>query len=222
MTDREGKKSSTFWRRTCCFVSSANWRRRCGSRDARARSWMPSITDGVSFFSATILALSTSIVAERASAIPLVRQEVLQRGEQKGAELPSLAGRLAEPSLEQLAEEPLGQIARLLAVRAMAAHVRIDREPVGPTQRLEGLARVGIRVVTGGDDERPAGRVEAPPLGVRIGHRPSSILRGRLPQRRFSETRGHSHGPGHSNWRRTHRSEDSAGSGRSAPLLSVP
>jgi len=95
---------------------------------------------------------------QRLGPLPLVRKEVLERGEQERAE-PPLRGihRLQEIPLQEMCEEGLGQVSGGLGIVASAAGVGVKRVPVGAAQRLERVARLRTRMASRREHHAPLG-----------------------------------------------------------------
>ena len=102
---------------------------------------------------ATLLRLGTGF---------FVRQKILQRAEQKSAELSALRIGLGQRMfLLQMEAERLDQIFRVLFSVTAAARVCIKRIPICLEKLGQRLARLGIVFTAAGENNRPMRRVEA-------------------------------------------------------------
>jgi len=92
----------------------------------------------------------------RVGAVPFIRQEPLERNEQKGAETSALLlHRTEKIFFEQPREERLRQVLGVLPRAAAAPDVGVEREPIRPAEFFErGRGLRGLRVA-GREHERP-------------------------------------------------------------------
>src|SRR3712207_6122650 len=86
--------------------------------------------------------LTPAATLQRLFAVARVREEVLERGEQKRAEFPLLpVGALVDLVLQDIREETLRQVLRVMHGIPAPAGVSVKRRPVGLAQRGERGAR---------------------------------------------------------------------------------
>ena len=96
---------------------------------------------------------------QRPLAVPFMREEVSQRGQQKGAKPTLLRIDIGqEVLLQKLGEEALGQVPRLFGAVALMADVGVERLPVGLAERLQGRPSLGVGTVSGGQHLAPLRR----------------------------------------------------------------
>jgi hypothetical protein len=94
-------------------------------------------------------------------AVPFVRQEMVEAGEQEGTEPPLRTvgfGELAP--LEQAGEKRLGQVLGIRRRMTATPDKGVERIPVGAAQVRQGLPRVGGVAASRGRHQRPACRQE--------------------------------------------------------------
>src|SRR5207244_13349746 len=94
-------------------------------------------------------------------AVPFVREEVFQRGEDEGAKFPLLA---AEPFEvipgEESGEEALRQVFGVLTGVAVPSNVGVKRIPISAAQFLERQIRLPCATAARGEHDRPTRRAE--------------------------------------------------------------
>jgi len=95
---------------------------------------------------------------EGAGAVPFVREEALEGGEQKGAETAfARVGTLNPALLQQPGEKSLREVLRIVDGMAAPAHIGVERWPVGAAQGGERLVGERGVAVAGMEHERPMG-----------------------------------------------------------------
>ena len=80
----------------------------------------------------------------RAFPLPLLDEEMLEGGEQKGPKFASFAvGQSNRPFLQKVREKSLRQVLGILGAAALPAHIRIQRIPVCAAEFLQRFLRRG-------------------------------------------------------------------------------
>src|SRR5262249_48723833 len=119
--------------------------------------------------------------------LPLVREEVLARGEQERTEAALVPADVGEEvPLEEAAEELLGEVVGLVGGVAAPPHVGVQRIPIPPAEIRQGLFTFAPAAVACAQDQAPLGGSKPPrggggdPLGG--GHCGYFILSGERKQ----------------------------------------
>src|SRR5262245_24743050 len=96
---------------------------------------------------------------QRPSAITLIGQKVAKASQQERAELALFPLHLAEVILlQEPGEERLSQVLRILGILPLAAHVSIERIPIGATEFLQSFLSTRFDAVGSVEHDSPVSR----------------------------------------------------------------
>jgi len=109
--------------------------------------------------------------------VPLVGKKVIERRQEKRAELALLGTDIFEEApLEQMSKKTLSQILRIVRATALASHVGVERIPVGAAQFFQRFDGVRCGGLSRGQNNAPMRAVELACASVeriaclRLGH----------------------------------------------------